>query len=354
MAFATVLNYIYSLDANDEITLEVLFGLFSAAMDDTKAVSESGSVSSVRIGDEDNYIKRLIAVINMIEQANQTHNIDFSSISTRRKEKYEKLSENIRKACSESEGLEKQIEDASKKQDELTEIKSKLEQERGHLLHIKQDCEAIQAGIDRLNDPYLDGLAQEKEELEKQASALQEKERALIEEIQQAKDALSEIETQHRQSENELAETRKEHERLAVTIEQNKEIKAGLEKGIENQKKEVDAFQNWQKDFERRNRELNDTVNQISSLVRACDSLVKNDSFVKDVADEKGIGFFLSDEDKNAIIFDGGNIRNIQDLAKYLDSLKVRVDSLMELYQRVFAGFQKQSESILKTDSKNA
>ena len=70
---------------------------------------------------------------------------------------------------------------------ELLSSKEALEERRGHLLSLNDECKAIQQRIDRLSDPALDGLPLEKERLSAELCDLETKMTMIINAINSAK-----------------------------------------------------------------------------------------------------------------------------------------------------------------------
>ena len=333
MSFEFVKNYINSIETQEEISLDSLFGLFVAAINDV------GDVYSANIGNTEEYVINLIPVVELMNHSMDPSNsraVNLSKVDSMLVDGLKELTQELKQT---QEKLITIRDNTKEKENERAKLETEsqmLNAERGHLLKVQEECEQLQKEIDRLNDPYLDELVQKKSTLVSNLIPLQKKEKELLNDIDEKENEYQKV----KKSRDELQKT---YDTLQGKVDSNNKFKKGLEQGIENQKKLLEKFEQWHKDFDKRNAELKNKTTTINNIIKACNAFIKKDSTFIEAIDFNS----LNDDEKSIITFGGEDIENLDQLNSYFDSYVSKTDDMIQLYSKVLTEFQKITEENL-------
>ena len=345
MYFERFENCLNSIEEN-EVKLDIVLNLVNCVLDDALEKNNTSNIYEIPYDDASDVAQSLLPFINvmisLIDHLDKEQLMDLQAGIISESRRY------LETVVPEFEALEVQRKDvidskkkAKEKKSELEKQHRELDAERGHLLHAQEECKQLQAEIDRLNDPYLDGLAEQKTELEATVQVKRKKEGELVAKLQELQENLTNIEL-------DLSKSEKRIEELTEEISVKETTKAEGQEKIKKLEENKKALEKWQHDFEATEHKLHEETEQINLIIKAGNSAIKNDKFIQEIDKQKMIDYnMFSAGDKEKITFDGKELECVKDLEKYLDSLMSRIDALLAIYQKVFKEFHQQADKVL-------
>ena len=166
MSFESTKRSIENLSKREVITLDLLFDMLVRVSMDVMEHNNTGDLCDVAINDYDDFlinVYNLMQITNSLCAKNKEAFLDIDSLTQK---EYEEMVETMNGLLTDLSGIKEKIENSRAKKRELQAEQLKLQESRGYLLTIDEDCEALQRQIDVLSDSALHEKAKEKEELE--------------------------------------------------------------------------------------------------------------------------------------------------------------------------------------------
>lgn len=236
------------------------------------------------------------------------------------------------------------------KQIRLNAILEEVTSRRGHLLTVKEECDAIQQRIDQLNDTALDEMAAKKVILEAelaQRTARAEELAADQAQLQSETEALEERLTALNTS---LEAVREQHEALKAEEASATEEKARLEESIEAVRVQLEEAKQRIGDLpaisERINTEYQEIQMQMTVMLNALNS-AKSDAFLtENLYALPGSSNAFTVENYPDLAIAGKKINSWNELEAWFAELEERIDGLLEVLRTMLSVLVKKAESI--------
>lgn len=350
MSFESTKRSIENLSEREVITLDLLFDMLVRVSMDVMEHNNTGDLCDVAIEDYDEF---LINVYNLTQITNSlcTKNKEaFLDIDSFTQKEYEEMVETMNGILIDLSSIKEKIENSRAKKRELQAKQLELQDSRGHLLTIGEDCEALQRQIDVLSDSALDEKAKEKENLEAdlserktRADGLEKEKSELRAQIETIKNAILTLQAE---------ETALGKEENSLLLEKN-----GKEKGIENLQKKLKELKEWNNNFpvmsERIRTELveeqtkkDEMEAKITTMINALNSALSENFLIENLFKTSGATDNCSVENYPDYVVAEAHFENIQELQQWFNNMSERINGLINIYETVLRNFVNQSDKL--------
>lgn len=319
----------------------------------TRDVYEENHVTSptaLQVVDQGVLLKKMYNLIKMvlaIYDGNQDGIVQFSE---RIRGEYTRSIENIAVYETVISGLLEEMEHEEEKRNALQVLHADVEERRGHLLTVKEECNVLQRRIDELNDSRLDEMAARKETLEAElashsarAQELNSEQAALQADLDAAEErvatlvgAIAGLREQLSGLQSEESSAREEKNHLEQSIDY---VKARLEEARQQignlpilSKKIQDEYQEIQI--------------QLTVMLNAFNS-AKSDAFLaENLFALPGSSKVFTVDSYPDLAICGKRINNWAELENWFAELEQRISGLLEVLRSMLAVLVDKSESI--------
>lgn len=350
MSFESTKRSIENLSKREVITLDLLFDMLVRVSMDVMEHNNTGDLCDVAINDYDEF---LINVYNLTQITNSlcTKNKEaFLDIDSFTQKEYEEMVETMNGLLTDLSGIKEKIENSRAKKRELQAKQLKLQESRGHLLTIDEDCEALQRQIDVLSDSALDEKAKEKEKLEVDLSERKTRADVLEKEKSELRAKIDEV--------NEKIETIKntiltlQAEETALGDEENSLLleKNGLKKGIENLKQKLKEYKEWIDNYpamsEQVRTEHDEEKAKITTMINALNSALSESFLKENLFKTSGATDNCSVENYPDYVVAEAHFKNIQELQQWFNDMSERINGLINVYETMLRNFVNQSDKL--------
>ena len=349
MSFERTRNSIDNLSSRDSITLDLLFEMMVCVAQDIMNYNNATDLSNTPIGDQSVLLKKVYNLMQLTLSAYTKNKEGMSEFGSSIQERYAKLVDNMSGVLSEVAEVKEHIEKAEAKKVELQTKQAELQNLRGHLLTVGEECEALQRQIDVLSDSALDekaiAMIQQKEAEEKKAKAdLLEKEKSeLRTKIDEAHEKIETIKNTILTLQAE--ETALGNEENSLLMEKN-----GLEKGIENLKQKLKEYNEWIDNYpamsEQVRTEHDEEKAKITTMLNALNSALSEDFLKENLFKTSGATENCAVENCPDYVVAEAHFENIQDLQQWFNDMSERINGLINVYETMLRNFVNQSDKL--------
>lgn len=289
---------------NEVIPLDVMFRLLYMVYEDIEDHNKKFEIEDMR-----DYVKDETSVYNYSQRLIRHSSKHIETYLGDINEELKKVQRDCIKTTEEGKAY------AEKLKELVTQLKT-LQQERGHLLQAKEECESIKPRIDALNDETLNGMDVRLQELRNTFEKLSEKEISLKKEIESIEPEVEGI----RKTTNEEETTLKE------LISEKNRLEKKLSEEYEDEKKYKDLLLKLNTNVA----ELEEYSSKYATVLTSFNSLI-------------------NDHIKIDSIFAGSNIQNeeiesdmlkeaesVNDILNWMDRMQCEIEKLLSVYVAEF------------------
>ncbi len=229
MNFDSTKQCVDNLSKKQTVTLDDILNMIGCVLGDSLEHNKSDYITEFKVEEFEKTIRGLNRFSVVISSLYKEHKASFTSETEKLKQRAESAEQELKAVLTEISSINEELECDDKRRQELTVKLAELEKTRGHLLPLKDECDRLDKDISRLNDPFLDRLAEVVEGKRKEAAERKQKEQDLTlefgkreKELEEINATIAEISTDitKKQSEIDFAKASKEElERQQATID---------------------------------------------------------------------------------------------------------------------------------------
>lgn len=350
MSFERTRNSIDNLSSRDSITLDLLFEMMVCVAQDIMNYNNATDLSDTPIGDQSVLLKKVYNLMQLTLSAYTKNKEGMSEFGSSIQERYAKLVDNMNGVLSEVAEVKEHIEKAEAKKVELQTKQAELQNLRGHLLTVGEECEALQRQIDVLSDSALDEKAKEKEELEVKLSEKKAKADLLEKEKSELRTKIDEAHEKIETIKNTILTLQAEE--TALGDEENSLLleKNGLEKGIENLKQKLKEYKEWIDKYpamsEQVRTEHDEEKAKITTMINALNSALSESFLKENLFKTSGATDNCSVENYPDYVVAEAHFENIQELQQWFNDMSERINGLINVYETMLRNFVNQSDKL--------
>ena len=247
-------------------------------------------------------------------------------------------------------GIVSEIAIEEEKQSRLNVLLEEITSRRGHLLTVKEECDAIQQRIDQLNDTALDEMAAKKVTMEAELAQRTARAEELAADQAQLQSELEILEKCFTALTASLETVRKQHEALKAEETSATEEMARLEESVETVRVQLEEAKQRIGDLpainERINTEYQEIQMQMTVMLNALNS-AKSDAFLtENLYALPGSGNAVTVENYPDLSIAGKKINNWNELEAWFAELEERINGLLEVLRTMLAVLVEKAESI--------
>ena len=293
---------IESLMKKETVSAEELVETLNYVFDDVMDANNCDDVCDLKVVDTEGFIRKLNSLTRDLLAIYDANTGTINDLDESIKSSAQKVKTSLVASREALKKINQEVEDAQRDKNELEDVLKETTAQRGHLLTLKDECDALDAEITRLNDPFLDRLAEVVEGKRKEAAERKQKEQDLTLEFGERENELIEINAKitkistdiaTKQSEIDFAKASKEDlERQQATIDKlwndSKELSSPELKEIQTKVAFLENCWNSYKDnydFDNvlkakfnnivLDKEVFCNVNSVDEFIQAIDEIVK-------------------------------------------------------------------------------
>ena len=308
------------------------------------------NVAALQVNDQSVLLKKMYNLIKMILVIYDGNKEGVIQFSERIRNEYSQSVESLAMYDSILAGIMDDISREEQKRSELQAVLADVEARRGHLLTVKEECDAIQQRIDQLNDTALDEMAAKKVTMEAELSQRTARAEELAAEQAQLQSELEALEERLTALTASLEAVREQHEALKEEEASATEEKARLEESIETGRVQPEEATQRIGDLpaisERINTEYQEIQMQMTVMLNALNS-AKSDAFLtENLYALPGSSNAFTVENYPDLAIAGKKINNWNELEAWFAELEERIDGLLEVLRTMLAVLVEKAESI--------
>lgn len=350
MSFDRISNSIENLSAQETITLDLLFDMMVCVSQDVMAHNKISDLSDTPVGEQSVLLKKVYNLMNITLAIYNKNKEGISSFGSSIQDRYIKLVDEMNGVLSEIKKVNQEVKNAENKEEELKTESEKLQIFRGHLLEVFDECEKLQKQIDLLSDPILDEKEKEKVRLETELNIRKETSNSLDESLRVIREEFEELMQRIDTTNKSIIELNGQKQSLENEENELLITKNGLEKGVENIKYKLEVYNEWIKNYpvmsEQISKEFNDTKEKIGLMINAVNSTI-SESYLKDnlfrISDKTDIFDIENYPDCNVA---ETHFENIDEMQDWFDKMKERINSLVDVYEKMIVTLVKESDKL--------
>ncbi len=249
MSFTGTEGSIKNLSSNPKISMEDLFEMLLVVTADVMDHNKAEDIDGVEVIDSHRFVLNSLALGEMFAEALNYNKNLIANESNTAQEKYREYLNKFNELVQESKAVSNEIIKAQSKQKELAQKKEELEEERGPLVKISEECNRIQNRIDFLSDSALDNVEKTRDQLQYELQKRQLKFEALEKAEKQTKDQLNTIQSDFDKVNKDILTLNQNISRLTEEKRTKEEEKNGLELGLQNLKDKIAKLDEWLKEY---------------------------------------------------------------------------------------------------------
>lgn len=350
MSFERTSTSIKNLSNQEEITLDLLFDMMVCVSQDVMNYNNTTDLSDTPIGDQSVLLKKVYNLMQLTLSAYTKNKEGMSEFGASIQERYAKLVDDMNSVLSEVAEVKEHIEKAEAKKRELQTKQAELQESRGHLLTVGEDCEALQRQIDVLSDSALDEKAKEKEKLEVDLSERKTRADVLEKEKSELRTKIDEVHEKIETIKNTILTLQAEE--TALGDEENSLLleKNGLEKGIENLKQKLKEYKEWIDNYpamsEQVRTEHDEEKAKITTMINALNSALSESFLKENLFKTSGATDNCSVENYPDYVVAEAHFENIQELQQWFNDMSERINGLINVYETMLRNFVNQSDKL--------
>lgn len=349
MSFERTKGSIINLSGGN-ISADDLLDMLVCVTRDVYDENKVTNVAALQVNDQSVLLKKMYNLIKMIRVIYDGNKDGIVQFSERIRNEYNQSVESIAMYDSTLTGIMGDISREEQKRSELQAVLADVEARRGHLLTVKEECDAIQQRIDQLNDTALDEMAAKKVTMEAELAQRTARADELAADQAQLQSQLEALEERLTALNASLDAVREQHEALNAEEASATEEKAHLEESIETVRLQLEEARQHIGDLptisERINAEYQEIQMQMTVMMNALNS-AKNDAFLAE-------NLYALPGSSNAFTVDnypdlaiaGKKISNWNEVETWFAELEERIDGLLEVLRTMLAVLVKKAESI--------
>lgn len=235
------------------------------------------------------------------------------------------------------------------KQSRLNAILEKTVSRRGHLLNVKEECDAIQTRIDQMNDAALDAMAAKKIAMEAELASRQKRADVLALEHASIQSSLDKLEEKLNGLNNTLVAIRKRHEELKAEEASTTEETTRMEESIRTVQIKLEKAKQRIGDFpafsERINSEYQEIQMQMTVMLNALSS-ARSDAFLTGNLFSHSGGITLAPETEPDRAIAEKRFNNWDEMETWFAELEKRINDLLAVFSLTLKAMVNQAESI--------
>lgn len=352
MGFNRTQGSIASLSSKSVITADQLLDMMVCVVQDVMEYDGIKTVADIPTGDEVLLVKKHYNLADMLLTLSRKNQSGIQELSAGIQEKIKKTVNELQEIQPQISEVNRQIEESETQKSELDKQYKELYAVRGVLLEAEKKCEEIQGQIDKLSDPALDEMEQQRVGLEKELEERKatadriEGECAVVrretEECEERVSGLKQIMTElNGQKEDLLAEEASLLQEKEKAESENAQTRIRLAEyeiflaELPEKNKELEAS------YESRKAEMTVLLNALNSVL--------SEEFLMDTLFRiPEMPRCLSVESYPDCDVDALEIDSPKTLGNWCESVEKRVDGLLKVYGTMLEALVKQSERMLK------
>lgn len=350
MSFERTKGSIENLSGKSEISLDLMLDMLVCVSQDVLVFNGVNDAKDMAVIDQGLLLKKEYNLVRMLLSAYEANKSGISDFGSSLQDRYDQAIKELEKVLAEISGLIAEIDKEEAKKAELAEKHKKLNDERAHVLHLKDECDDLQKKIEILSDPKLDEMASIKDSLQEELDERKLKHQELCEQQTSIQSAINDFKERILNLNNLITELQNQTKSLKEDEDLKLREKSALEQEIENRKRGLIEYQKWIADYPAMHEELTNNYEEHNArftvMLNACNS-VKSDEFImKTLFRIPGTEDALSIDNYPDFNVVDSKITNINELAQWFDAVGKRIKGLLDVYGKMLESLVKQAESI--------
>lgn len=349
MSFERTKGSIINLSGGN-ISADDLLDMLVCVTRDVYDENKVTSPAALPVNDQAVLLKKMYNLIKMILVIYDGNREGIARFGERIRGEYHRSVESLTVSASVLCGI---MEDISREEETRAKLQEQLEAveaRRGHLLSVKEECDAIQESIDRLNDEALDEMASQKAEMEAELAQRSARAEVLSGEHAALRADLDELETRLGSLNAALAAVRARHDTLKAEEAAAIDEKANLEASIQNVRTQLEEARRRIGDLpaasERMNAEFQEMQIQMTVMLNALNS-ARSDAFLaENLYALPGAGKAFTVDNYPDLAIAGQTIRNWDEMEAWFSQLAERINGLQEVLRTMLACLVRNAENI--------
>jgi novel protein (fragment) len=324
-----------NLENEKHITASQMFDFMVGFVSEIYKHNGIKGISGLDMGDRENLVFNAFALCDMLLSVVNSHQevILMQDDALALQNIFSQIEDIHKKLSVKSE----EIQDLKLKREELVEASEKLQKETQALLEVKKECDSLEDKIKELNDIKLLGVEEKRDSLKNDLRTRQNKHSIIVENIKsiEAEIAVMEAELKKKKDENiKISDIKKEKElEFELLSKEKKSLELTLCE-LEQKKNECDS---WIKNFRTIHSEMEKNIAEYSARYREIYlalNCIFNEEFIRDhIFSVKEAQTKLITENYPDLGLFVCEIKNFNDLRRWLDALQKRIESLIDVYQ---------------------
>ncbi|HCS73580.1 MAG TPA: hypothetical protein DIW17_06880 [Clostridiales bacterium] len=353
MSFERTKGSMASLSNQTEISFDSMLDMLVCVSQDVFEHNGVNDARDIPVGDQTLLLRKEYSLVRMLLFSYESNKNALSEFGSSLRERYIQAVRELENVLVDISSIKVDVEKEENKRNELSRKQKELNYERGHLLHVKEDCDELQRQIDILNDPELDAMAEAKEKMQNELAERKAKHQELSEQQAEIQKSIDELNACLQN----LNDTISEYQNAAKALKEDEDSKLreknGLEQGIENIKRKLNEYQRWIEEFPELNKSINDSYAEMKArytMIFNAFNSVKSDNFIKETLFAvPGTSNALSTDNYPDLNVVNNKISNMDGLITWFETIGSRIEGLISLYERMLAAMVGQSENITAT-----
>lgn len=340
MSFENTKNNLANLENNGPISDEVMFNLLGIVIKDIQAANKNLEVPEMSADEKRSFALAVRNVLKKTLRAFQSNQDSFQQLSARSQDECQELVTKIRE-------LEGELDNYAQVDSERERLKRQFDelQSKNHVLRKAADeCRILQARIEEFSDNALEGKEEERNRLQADLQAREEKARKIQTEIDEINVSIATIQ-------NNSQSKAKEKEGLDNQLQTlNQELMA-LEETIKSQRVEYSKIGKVIADTKTANEALLEQQSEYSELFVALNSILSDSFVVQNLFKLDGSPEVLSISESPDVKEIGMQINSAADLESWISKIQQRIEILINLYQAELQKIIERSEMFTSLSS---
>lgn len=349
MSFERTKGSITSLSGGN-ISADDLLDMLVCVTRDVFDANKITNAAALRVNDQTVLLKKMYNLMKMILVIYNGNQAGITQFSEKIRANYAQAIESL----TANEALLSEIEDNLSREEQtraaLREMLADVDVSRSQLLAVKEECDAIQAKLDRLNDPALDEMAVRKTAMEAELLKRQSQAEALTKDQAKLQVDLDKVDAHVTELETTLTALREQQAALQAEDLALVEEKSRLEESIATLRAQIEEAKQRLGDLPATRDQVDEAYQQIQMqmtvMLNALNS-AKNDTFLtENLYALPGSSKAFTVDNYPDLAIAGKKIKNWDELEAWFGELEARIDGLLEVLRRMLEVLVKTSESI--------
>lgn len=349
MSFERTKGSIINLSGGN-ISADDLLDMLVCVARDVYDENQVTNPAALPVKDQSILLKKMYNLIKMILVIYEGNQDGVAQFSARIRGEYSQAVERLAVNDSVLSGILEDISREEQKRGELQDLLADVQARRGHLLSVKEECDAIQERIDRLNDEALDEMVSRKAEMEAELAQRSARAEALSGEHAALRANLDALEERLGSLNSALAAVRERHEALEAEETAAIQEKAHLEARMETLRGQLEEARQRVGDLpavtEGLDAEYREIQMQMTVMLNALNS-ARSDAFLEEnLYALPGAGKALTVENYPDLAVAGKKISSWEELETWFAELEERIGGLLEVLRAALAAMIQKAEGI--------